>query len=155
MRLLSLLLPLTLIAMPVAAQAEPPRKTLEEVLSKSSSDDGLNLKDSLPSADEIDAIIKELPDFNHLLDGLIEIAQDEKIRSQLADSAAHMKDELEKSGAMEPRDNGLPDINAGLEVMLRSLSDKEGLGGILDALQGASGELETVIEESLDKRDDP
>jgi hypothetical protein len=155
MRYIALLLPLALFAAPISAQAGPQdkaAKTLEQVLSKTSGSDGLNLKDSLPSAKDIDAIIDELPDFNHLMDGLIEIAKDEKIRSQIADSAAHMKEKFEQSGALEPRENGLPDINAGLAIMLRSLSDEDGLGGILDALESVNGELETVMEESLEKK---
>ena len=156
MRYVSLLLPLMLIATP--ASAHPPKvedapKTLEETLS-AQRNDGFSLKDALPSDEKIESIIDDLPDFNHLLDGLIEIAQDDEFREKFADSAAHMKSELEKSGAMEPRDNGLPDVNAGLAVLLRSLSDEDGIGGMLDALEDVSGELGTVMQESLDKTAD-
>ena len=155
MRYFSLLLPFMLIAAP--ATAHPPKvkdapKSLEQALS-ARNNNGLSLKDSLPSDEKIEEMIAELPDFNHLLDGLIEIAQDEDIREKFADSAAHMKSELDKSGALETRDNGLPDINAGLAVLLRSLSDEEGIGGMLDALEGVGDELETVMKESLDKKD--
>lgn len=155
MRYLSLLLPLMLITSPVSAHqpaAEDAPKTLEDVLS-TTSDEGFSLKDKLPSDEKIEDMIAELPDFNHLLDGLIKIAQDEEIRGKFADSAAHMKSELDKSGALETRDNGLPDINAGLAVLLRSLSDEDGIGGMLDALEGVGDELETVMKESLDKKD--
>lgn len=152
MRFLSLLLPLMLITSPANAhppEAEDAPKTLEDALSKKS-DGSLSLKDSLPSEDQIEDMIAELPDFNHLMDGLIKIAQDETVREQLADSAAHMKEQFEDSGALELRDNGLPDINTGLEVLLRSLSDRDGIGGMLDALEGVGDELETVMKESLD-----
>lgn len=157
MRLFTVLLPLAFFAAPLSAQASPPEtpaKTLEEVLSAPSDSDGLNLKDKLPSRDQIEGIIEDLPDFNHLMDGLMEIAQDEKIRGRLAESADHMKSEFEKSGALEPRENGLPDFNAGLAVLLRSLSDKDGIGGMLDVLEEVGGELETVMQESIDKEND-
>lgn len=155
-----LFLPLALLAtplaLPVSAQAEPPEKpakTLEDVLSKKSETEALGLKESLPSSEQIEAMIDDLPDFNHLMDGLLRIAQDEKVRDRLAESADHMKSELEKSGALEPRSNGLPDFNAGLELMLRSLSDEKGLGGILEAVELAGHDLKTVMEESLEAKD--
>ncbi|MEP6343659.1 MAG: hypothetical protein ABJ275_10110 [Maricaulaceae bacterium] len=156
MRYLSLLLPLMLIAAP--ATAHPPAieeapKTLEEVLT-AKSDNGLNLKDKLPSDEKIEEIIADLPDFNHLLDGVLKIAQDEKIREKISNTATHMKSEIDKSGALEPRENGLPDINTGLAVLLRSLSDKDGIGGMLEVLEEVGGELETVMQESIDKEND-
>ena len=154
MRLLSLLLPLTLFTSPALAHPPDPSsapKTLEQALS-AKKDDGLSLKDALPSEEAIEDMIAELPDFNHMMDGLIKIAQDDDVREQLADSAAHMKEQFEKSGALDPRDNGLPDINAGLAVLLRSLSDEDGIGGMLDALEGVGDELETVIQESVEKK---
>lgn len=152
MRFLTLLLPLTLLSTP--ALAHPPKaddapKTLEQALSSKS--DGSSLKDVLPSEAAIEEMIEDLPDFNHLMDGLLEIAQNEDVRAQFSDKAAHMKDQIEKSGAMKPRDNGLPDFNAGLAVLLRSLSDDEGLGGMIEALESVGDELETVVQESLDK----
>ena len=156
MRYFSLLLPLMLLAAP--AQAHPPEpidgpKTLQQALS-AKNDDSVSLKDSLPSDEKIEEMIAELPDFNHLLDGLLEIAQDEDIREKFADSAAHMKSEIEKSGALKPRDNGLPDINTGLAVLLRSLSDEDGIGGMIDAFEGVGDELGTLMQESLDKKGD-
>jgi len=156
MRLSKIFLPLAVLAAPLSAHAEPqqkPAKTLEEVLSNSSKSDGLNLKDSLPSSEQIEAMIDDLPDFNHLMDGLFKIAQDDKIREQIAESADHMQKQFEKSGALEPRSNGLPDFNAGIELMLRSLSDEKGLGGILDAMELAGDDLKTVMEESLEGKD--
>jgi len=146
--------PLTLLSTP--ALAHPPNsddtpKTLEQAL-KAKPDDGASLKDALPSEAAIEEMIEELPDFNHLMDGLLKIAQNEEVREQFTDSALHMKEQFEKSGAMEPRDNGLPDINAGLAVLLRSLSDEDGIGGMLDALEGVGDELETVIQESVEKK---
>jgi len=141
MRFLSLLLPFTLLASPAMAQ--------------SSSNGIQSLKDALPSEAEIEEIISELPDFNHMMDGLMEIAQDEKLRNQLTNSAETMKEKLEESGALELRDNGLPDMNAALAVMLRTFSDKEALGGMIDTLEEVGKELETVMEESFDKELQP
>ena len=153
MRFLTLLLPLTLLSTP--ALAHPPQtddapKTLEQAL-KAKPDDGASLKDALPSEAAIEEIIEELPDFNHLMDGLLKIAQNEEVREQFTDSALHMKEQFEKSGAMEPRENGLPDFNAGIAVLLRSLSDDDGIGGMIESLEGVSDELETVMQESFDK----
>ena len=131
MRFLSLLLPFTLLATPAFAN------------------DGKSLKDHLPSEAEVEKIISELPDFNHMMDGLMEIAQDENLREKFTDSAAHMKEQLEESGAMEMRGNGLPDFNAAIAVMLRTFTDKDGLGGMIDVLEDVSKELEGVMEESL------
>jgi len=161
MHLLKIFLPLAILAMPLSAQAEPPQKltkTLEDVLSKSSKStaskpDGLSLKDNLPSSEQIEAMIDDLPNFNHLMDGLFEIAQDDKIREQIAESADHMQRQLKDSGALEPRSNGLPDFNAGIELMLRSLSDEKGLGGILSAMELAGDDLKTVMEDSFDGKD--
>lgn len=153
MRFLTLLLPLTLLSTP--ALAHPPNsddapKTLEQAL-KAKPDDGASLKDALPSEAAIEEMIEELPDFNHLMDGLLKIAQNEEVREQFTDSALHMKEQFEKSGVMEPRDNGLPDFNAGIAVLLRSLSDDDGIGGMIESLEGVGDELETVMKESFDK----
>ncbi len=155
MRIFTFFLPLALLSVPITANAAPQTKTLEEVLSKSTGQDGLSLKDKLPSAAQMDAIIEQLPDFNHMLDGFMEIAQDEKIRDQIIESADHMKSELETSGALELRENGLPDFNAGIEVMLRSMSDEKGLGGLLDAMEFAGDDIKTLMKESLDKANKP
>ena len=137
MRFLSLLLPFVLLATPAMA------------------DDAKSLKDHLPSEAEIENIIAELPDFNHMMDGLIEIAKDEELREKLTESAEHMQEKLEESGALELRDNGLPDFNAAMAVMLRTFTDKEGVGGMLDTLEEVGKELETIMEESFDKELQP
>ena len=137
MRFLSLLLPLTLLASPAMAQ--------------SGSNSTKSLKDVLPSEAEVEQIIAELPDFNHMMDGLMDIAQDEKLQKQFKDSAEHMKEQLEESGALEPRDNGLPDFNAAMAVMLRTFTDKDGVGGMIEALEDVSKDFESIVEESFDK----
>ena len=133
MRFLSLLLPFTLLATPAFAN------------------DGKSLKDHLPSEAEVEKIISELPDFNHMMDGLMDIAQDEKLQKQFKDSAEHMKEQLEESGALEPRDNGLPDFNAAMAVMLRTFTDKDGVGGMIEALEDVSKDFESIVEESFEK----
>ena len=137
MRFLSLLLPLMLLASPAMAQ--------------SGSNSTKSLKDVLPSEAEVEQIIAELPDFNHMMDGLMDIAQDEKLQKQFKDSAEHMKEQLEESGALEPRDNGLPDFNAAMAVMLRTFTDKDGVGGMIEALEDVSKDFESIIEESFEK----
>lgn len=134
MRFLSLLLPFALLAAPTAMAQD-------------------SLKDILPSEAEIEEIIAELPDFNHMMDGLMDIAQDEELREKFTDSAEHIKNRLETSGALEPRANGLPDFNAAMEVMLRTFTDKDGFGGMLEALEDVSKDLETIVEESMEKTD--
>ena len=142
MRFLSLLLPPVTLSMALLA-------------TPAMADDNKSLKDHLPSEAEVENIIAELPDFNHLMDGLLEIAKNEKLREQLTDSAEHMKDTLEESGALELRENGMPDMNAAMAVMLRTLTDKDGVGGMIEAFEDVGKELETIMEESFDKKLQP
>jgi len=115
----------------------------------------LGLSDQLPSEQDIEKIISDLPDFNHIMDGMAKIAQDEELQNKLKSGAEHMKKSLEESGALETRENGLPDINGGIAVMLRALSDKDGLGAIVDTLEDVAKEMGDVVEQGLEKSPEP
>ena len=104
------------------------------------------LIDSLPSEAEIETIIAGLPDLNHLMDGLVDIAKDETLRQNISDAATHVMDDLEASGALELRDNGLPDFNKSMAVMLRAISDPEGMGKIINTLGEVADELDDLGE---------
>ena len=166
MHYLPLILPLSFILLACGedsidtSSATPENKTakilsehkdsLKPVIKQLSTLEDLDLKNALPSDADIDKIMEEMPDFNRLMDGMIDIAENEELRDRLKSSADRMKNRIEESGALKMRENGRPDLNAGIETLLRTLSDEEGIGEIVETLEDVAAEMSAVVEESLE-----
>lgn len=98
----------------------------------------------LPSQEQMEAIVKKLPNINGMMDSLVALNEDGKLEKRMEKSGKAFTRRLEKSGALESRENGMPDFNKMMAVMLLSLSDEEVMGGLVETID----DLQAVMEET-------
>jgi hypothetical protein len=109
----------------------------------------------MPTESEIEDLIEKMPNFNGILGDMAEVMKDEKLRSQLQISAEAFSKSLEKSGAFETKDGELPDINSAIAVLLRSLGDKDGLGGMITTMTDMAETLDQSLEKHMPEEAEP
>ena len=106
----------------------------------------------LPTQDEIEDILENMPDFNAIMGDMMGVMQDEHLQSKLKSTVKTFGEKIEKSGALDTRDaNGLPDFNALFGAMLPMIADEDGLGGLIEPMT----ELAEKMEDSLQKHAPP
>ncbi|MEP1231615.1 MAG: hypothetical protein ABJG88_13155 [Litorimonas sp.] len=106
----------------------------------------------LPSQAELDEMLEKLPDFNILIDDVMVIMKDEKLRTNLKSSAQTLKNKIEDSDVLSQRDaNGLPDLNELMSVMLSTITEDGMTGELLGDLTELAGEMEDLAEKHLPK----
>ena len=103
----------------------------------------------LPSQGEIDEMIENMPDFNGIMDDMIDVMTDEKMQDRLESTAEKFKDLVDEDLLKERRENGLPDINNIMAVMLGAMSEDGAAGELLEGMSEVATELETIVEKHV------
>lgn len=142
LRALSLALVIT--GTSAAAMAHPePDTTAPKSISKME-------RPQLPSKSEIQDAIKQMPDMNAIMGEMMVIMKDERFRENMESSARAFGDRLERSGALETGDNGMPDFNSAFAVMLKTFSDEDAMGGMMDTMMGLAEAMEKHAPETTE-----
>jgi len=109
----------------------------------------------LPSQAEIDNMIENMPNFNGIMDDMIEVMSDEKMLDKLESTAEGFKELLDEDLLKKRRDNGLPDINNIMATMLGAMSEDGPAGELLEGLSEIAGEMETIVEKHVPPQSKP
>ncbi len=101
----------------------------------------------LPTEEDIDAIMDQMPDLNALFGDFIELAEDERLQKRFEKAGDAFAEKLDDSGALELDDNDLPDFNALMRVMLSAMSDEDIMGEMLHTLDDVKDVMEKHVDE--------
>ena len=108
-------------------------------------------KPQLPTPDEISEVLEQMPDMNAIMGGMMEIVKDDKFKDQMENSAKAFKKRMDEEDVFEKGADGMPDFNKIFEVMLRTFSDEEAMGGMLETMTGLAEAMEEIVPEDLKK----
>ena len=90
-----------------------------------------------------------MPDFNGIMDDMIDVMTDEKMQDRLESTAEKFKDLMDEDLLKERRENGLPDINNIMAVMLGAMSEDGAAGELLEGMAEVATELEAIAEKHV------
>ena len=101
----------------------------------------------LPTQQEIDEILADLPDFNAIMGDFIALAKDDEVQARFEAAGEKMSRKLEKSRAFETDENGLPDFNAMMGVMMSMMAKDGPMEDLLETAQ----DIQAVMEKHVDE----
>jgi len=102
-------------------------------------------KPQLPSQAEIQDALKQMPDMNALMGGMMSVMKDEKFKDQMDSSAKAFSKRMDAEDVFKKGADGMPDFNKAFEVMLGAFSDEEAMGGMMETMMGLAEAMEEHI----------
>jgi len=108
-------------------------------------------KPQLPSKAEINEALKQMPDMNAIMGGMMNVMKDEKFKDQMESSAKAFSKRMDAEDVFKKDADGMPDFNKAFEVMLGTFSDEEAMGGMLETMMGLAEAMEEHIPEDRKK----
>lgn len=118
---------------------------------KSSAKSVKMVKPELPSQADIQDALKQMPDMNAIMGGMMTVMKDEKFKDQMESSAKAFSKRMDAEDVFKKGPDGMPDFNKAFEVMLGTFSDEEAMGGMLETMMGLAEAMEEHIPQEAKK----
>jgi hypothetical protein len=104
------------------------------------------LLDAMPTEQQVDEMMTEMPDITALLGGLMQIASDDDTRATLERVGTKLQNRLDGLDLEADIENGeIPDINGLIGEMMKLPADREMMGDLL----GLAFEVKDVIDDAM------
>lgn len=107
-----------------------------------------SILEKLPSDAELEAMKDELPDFNIVIEGMVELSKDEELQSDIDSVTQRLQKHLNDI-EIEETDSGYPDINALMDEVMDIAGDKDLLADLLGAAFKVTDKMEEVMDEAV------
>ena len=107
----------------------------------------------LPTEEQIDEMLQEMPDFNGIIRDMVKLAKDDELKARMERSGEALAKKLDESGAFEPDEDGMPDVNKAIRVLMYALADEDVTGGMLDTIEDLQSIMEKHVMDDQPKTD--